>query len=260
MSVQWYYVRGESKVGPVDQAEIESLYGNQTLNSGSYVWRKGFTDWEKIKNTSDLSYLSARERTAERELPPSFDSFKQEIDWAGMDENDQIIHIKIGHDRGAGEVEYGPFSITQLKRAYNEHRINEKSYIFTKGMKNWDLLGDTALFSRLTSQTALITEKDRRKNVRRPMTAKIMFHDNSQVYDGICRDISVGGMQVLVSNFPGKVGEKIMLNIHPDNSEYCFTASGEVIRLLEGNQGLSLRFSALEESAHKAISSYIENN
>ena len=86
---------------------------------------------------------------------------------------------------------------------------------------------------------------------------RLFFHDNSQVYEGICRDISVGGLQILVSDFPCNVGDKVSMNVHPDNTDYHFTASGKVVRKLDGDAGFSLRFEDLSNEASQAISTYI---
>ena len=81
--------------------------------------------------------------------------------------------------------------------------------------------------------------------------------NNKKVFEGICRDVSVGGMQVLIDQFPGKAGEKISINVHPENSDYHFVASGQIVRLLEGNNGFSFRFQQLSDEAKKAIEKYV---
>jgi c-di-GMP-binding flagellar brake protein YcgR len=67
-------------------------------------------------------------------------------------------------------------------------------------------------------------------------------------------------MQILVDNFKGHAGDKITINVHPENSDYHFTASGLVVRILEGNSGFSFRFHALSEEAKRAIEKYIQEN
>ena len=262
MAANWYYAQGKERVGPVEERDISTLYGTGQLNEDSYVWRKGFKGWEKLREVTEFSYLFTSSGTQEHKVPSGLDS-AEEIDWEGMDKNNPVIFIKIGRDRGQGgnETEYGPYSINQLKRAYNEKRINDRSYAFTTGMANWVLLGDSPLFALISSDQAVnITDQDRRQSVRRPVTSKIIFHDNRKVFDGICRDISVGGMQILVNNFSGQRGESVTLNVHPDNSEYCFTAKGTVVRVLENKQGFSLRFSDLSQEAHRAITSYLNKD
>ena len=259
----WYYVVGRERNGPVAKQEIEKLYRFGTLNKESHVWREGFSNWEKLKKTEDFSSLFVSQGLPPELNIPDLPSLEQEAPREPLDDlepDEKGIHVKVGYDRGGEEVEYGPYSINQLKRAYKEKRINDKSYIFVTGMQNWVLLGDSPLFSQLSTDSVNLTEQDRRKSVRRPVTANIIFHNNQKVYDGICRDISIGGMQVLVGDFPACVGEAVTLNVHPDNSGHSFTAKGKIVRLLDGGQGFSLRFSQLDQQAKESLLSYIEQS
>ncbi len=290
MSTQWYYVQGSERVGPVDQSDIENLFHEGTLTPDSYVWRKGFDNWRNLNTVEEFGALimgsgdenqpqeddptpiQATEQAQEESAASDEVSFIPQMDEAGdsgeasfdlqsIDSHSKVFSIKVGFDRGGSEAEYGPFSLEQLKRAYEEKRINEKTFIFTPGMTTWVLLGDFERFDDIAGTLPpQISEEDRRFNVRKPFVARLFFHDNKQVYEGICRDISVGGLQVLVSDFPCQVGEKISMNVHPDNSDYHFTASGKVVRKLEGDTGFSLRFEDLSPDAHSAIQSYINEH
>ena len=259
----WYYVLGQERIGPVEKEEIEKLYQFGPLNKDSHVWRKGFSNWGKLGQVEDFSSLfNVQALPPEPNLPepPKTTQEKSEVKWDSFGPDEKVIHIKIGYDRGMEEVEYGPYSLNQLKRAYQEKRINDKSYVFISGMKNWVLLGDSPIFSQLSSGRANITEKDRRKSVRKPVTASVIFHNNEKVFDGICRDISIGGMQVLVGNFSACIGDQVTLNVHPDNSEHSFATQGKIVRLLDGGQGFSLRFFNLGPDAKKSLLSYIDQN
>ena len=87
-----------------------------------------------------------------------------------------------------------------------------------------------------------------------------MYIENKkEVFVGICRDISVGGMQVLVDHFPGRVGEKIAINVHPENTEYNFVADGKIVRSLDGGQGFSFRFMNLSSESQNAIQRYLDS-
>lgn len=278
MSTGWYYVQGSERVGPVEQSDIENLFHEGTLNPESYVWRKGFDNWKNLNEVEDFSSLisggssqsSMPEETEELSAPEDDVSFIPQMDEgpqnSGFDVTSiaphaKVFSIKVGLDRGGSESEFGPFSMEQLKRAYQENRINEKTFIFTPGMETWEFLGDFSRFNEIAGELPPeISESDRRFNIRKPFVARLFFHDNKQVYEGICRDISVGGLQVLVSDFPCEVGEKVSMNVHPDNTDYHFTASGKVVRKLEGDTGFSLRFEDLTQDAHNAIQSYINEN
>lgn len=272
MAENWYYVDGSERVGPVAKSEIENLFEVGKLNSDSFIWTKGYENWKKLEEVDDFSNLLENtfddsEDEEDFETPVEMRVEKAEIenerptfDFSDINPDEKRITIKIGLDRGADEAEYGPFSLNQLKQAFIEKRINARTLVFTSGMSNWTFLADLPIYQELFEEMPpVIDESERRTNSRKPFVARMFFHDQSNVFEGVCRDISVGGLQILVSSFPGKVGEVVSLNVHPDNSEYCFVASGKIVRLLDGGQGFSLRFTDMSEEAKKSISEYINN-
>lgn len=266
----WYYVDGSERVGPVDESKLESLVKSGHLTEESYVWKKGFTNWTKLKDVSELSHLLV----VDEEEIPSFEvsgnDFPPIIDQGGsapsftfenLGPKDKVISIKIGIDRGGSEVEYGPYTLEELKKAFHENRINEKTLCFIPGMKEWIFLSDIPKFKELFGVTPpMVSDVDRRRNSRRPFVARMFLHDSRELLEGVCRDISIGGMQILVSDFPYDLGDEISLNVHPDNDLYNFVATGLLVRKLEGNQGFAIRFVNLSDEAEKAIYSYLNNN
>jgi len=247
----WYYVEGKDRVGPVDEAKLAELLKGGTLDSESYVWTKGFDNWKKFNEVSELEYLLNEDAPSE--------AIQSDFDWNGVSKSEKIFMIKIGIDRGSQEVEYGPYNLDELSQAFAEKRINEKTLIYVPGqMKEWIFLADVPIYEKLfNTMPPVIDEIDRRKNQRKPFVARMFFHDEEEFFEGVCRDISVGGLQILVSNFPGNVGDEVSMNVHPDNSDYCFTAKGEIVRLLDGGQGFSLRFMTLNDEAKSSIESYV---
>ncbi|MBK23462.1 MAG: hypothetical protein CME70_05590 [Halobacteriovorax sp.] len=272
MSKNWWYVEGSDRKGPVEESELANFLETGVLNSDSYIWTKGFENWVKFHEVDELSHLlgGGNSPSLEPEEPaPSMEMDrspaieKSSIDLNSIGINERVFYIKTGMDRNANDsgAEYGPFSLDQLKRLFEENRINEKTYIFTTGMDNWTLLADFEVYSKISGTTPPeVKEDERRAHVRKPFVANMYFHDQSQLYEGVCRDISVGGMQVLVSNFPGKINDEVTMNVHPENSEYCFVASGKIVRILDGNSGFSLRFDSIGDDARGAINNYLESN
>lgn len=267
MSKNWWYVEGSDRKGPVEEEALKGLLDSGILNSDSYIWTKGFENWIKFNEVDELKHLLGSKSSEEIAVPevdrsPAIE--KSTIDLSQIGENERILYIKTGMDRNANDsgAEYGPFSLDQLGRLFKENRINEKTYIFTTGMENWSLLADFELFSKISGGEAhaSVEDDERRSHVRKPFVANMYFHDQSQLFEGVCRDISVGGMQVLISNFPGKINDEVTMNVHPENSEYCFVASGKIVRILDGNSGFSLRFEAIGDDAMSAINNYLESN
>lgn len=272
----WYYVEGRERVGPVDEEKIISMIEGGILDEESFLWTKGFDDWKKLSEIPELkNYLRSTDQDDDGALSedyPSTVEYSEEasiddippfvnegLDWNQISLDAPIFMIKIGLDRGTQEAEYGPYSLNQLKKAFDQNRINEKTYIFSNGMENWIFLADLPLFETVFGALPpAIDEGDRRVHTRKPFVARMFFHDNKELFEGICRDVSVGGLQILVADFPASVGDVITMNVHPDNSSYNFVAKGKVVRVLDGKQGFSLRFIELNDNALEAISNFIE--
>lgn len=254
----WYYVQGKDRVGPVEEAELGNLLGNGTLNSESFIWTKGFDNWKKFSDVTELAHLLNTSSEASDSSSPE----EKSIDWNSISKSEKIFMIKIGIDRGAEEVEYGPYSLNELSQAFAEKRINEKTLIFVPGkMNEWGFLADIPVFEEVfNTLPPVIDEIDRRKNSRKPFVARMFFHDEEKLFEGVCRDISIGGLQILVSEFPGSIGDDVTMNVHPDNSDYSFTAKGQIVRLLDGGQGFSLRFMNLSDEAKSSIENYVNRN
>lgn len=263
MSNSWYYVDRGNRVGPVSEEDLEALISQSKLGEEDYIWRKGFPDWKKIKDVDEVQHFLARSRPSSvqdhtRMSPMASTASDIPINWNAINHDEKLFYVLIGADRGTPPVTYGPYSLDMVIRLFQEKRINGKTYFWCKGMGSWTFLAETPLFQKYLGQGPLkIEDSDRRGSPRRPFVARMFFHNNEQLFEGLCRDISIGGVQVLISNFPGTVGDRISLNVHPENSDLHFVASGEIVRMLDGGQGFSFRFINLATEAAEMIKSYI---
>ena len=258
MSVDWYFVEGEKRVGPVKEEDLVKKIKDGTLGQDNFVWKKGFDNWKKLKDVNELSDIGDESS----EIPTIVKSSnKRDINWDLIKENEKVFLIKIGIDRGEEEVEYGPYSLNILKKAALEGRINGKTLLFVSGMNSWEFISDLPIYDYIfDDKREDLSGDDRRKNKRKPFVARMFYHNDSIVYEGICRDISVGGLQVLVDGFPGEIGDDISLNVHPENTDFSFVAGGKIVRILDGDQGFSLRFIGLSDEAKDSIEAYLEKN
>ncbi len=274
MADSWYYVQKGNRHGPVALEVIQQMIANSDLNSADYVWKKGFENWKKIKEIPEFEekqkpapvaaaptpVFKAPESPKAPEAPANKLEFK-EVSFKTLSPDERIIFIRIGNDRGDAPSDYGPFSLQQLKQLFKENRINGKTMLFVPGMKEWRVLGDLPEYQEIFEELPpVIQESDRRGAIRKPFIARLFVQNNKKVFEGICRDISVGGMQVLTDEFKGQSGDRITINVHPENSDYHFTANGVVVRILEGNSGFSFRFQGLSDEAKRSVEKYLQEN
>lgn len=262
----WYYVHKGNRQGPVALDVITNMIAKQELTANDFVWKKGFDNWKKIKEVPELEGKSAVPAPQVQETftaPSASVESKTEAAFSLKDINpeDRSLFIRIGNDRGEAPSDYGPFSLKQLKQLFKENRVNGKTFVFSPGMKDWRVLGDLPEYEEIFEEMPpIIKDLDRRSAARKPFVARLFIQNNKKLFEGICRDISIGGMQVLVDEFKGQTGDKISINVHPENSDYHFAASGVVVRILEGNSGFSFRFQGLSEEAKRAIDKYVQEN
>lgn len=52
--VNWYYVIGSERVGPVSVSALKVLFSNGEINNDTYIWKKGFANWERLRDVSEL--------------------------------------------------------------------------------------------------------------------------------------------------------------------------------------------------------------
>lgn len=288
MADNWYYVQKGNRQGPVAIEALAEMVAKQELKTEDFVWKKGFDNWKKIKDVPELQAAMKAEpelRTVPaappapaapapeptpvkaapaNEFPAAPVMHKEEKEFSFIsikDHDDRVIFLRIGNDRGGATTDYGPFSLNQVKKLFKENRINGKTFLFTSGMKEWKILGDIADYEQVFEELPpVLKDTDRRTSTRKPFIARLFVQNNRKLFEGLCRDISIGGMQVLVNDFKGTAGDKISINVHPDNTDYHFTAAGVVVRMLEGNSGFSFRFQTLSDEAKSAIEKYVQDN
>jgi hypothetical protein len=259
MADKWYYVQDGNRHGPVAVEVIEQMMNQGDLKAEDFVWKKGFENWKKIKDVSELEEKESL--TIPAPILPEIKESIKDLSLKDLNPEERLLFVRIGTDRGGVPNDYGPFSLKQLKQLFKENRINGKTLVFIKGLKEWKFLADYPEFQEIFEEVPpVIQESDRRQAVRKPFIARLFIQNNKNLYEGICRDISIGGMQILVDDFKGAAGDKITINVHPENSDYHFTSSGVVVRILEGNSGFSFRFIGLSDEAKRAIEKYLQEN
>ena len=164
--VSWYYVQGTERVGPVGVETLKELFLKEEINLESYVWRKGFQNWERLKDVSELNFEKSEEvpkpkieRRVDNKIAQKEKEITEELsgessvetslsfNWESISDEDELFFLKIGHDRKAHlDTElFGPYSLKELHDAIEEKRINNRTLIFAAGMPGWVEIGDTPL-------------------------------------------------------------------------------------------------------------------
>jgi hypothetical protein len=273
----WYVALNERWVGPMSASEIYEKIQLQQLSWAHFVWKKGQSSWKRICDVKTFQAAVPHEpaKGVQKEVKASVNPVVRQAatrksgspvpppapSKAPSEPRIWYLHYN--------ETQFGPFTADEIKRYLKIGKIHLQVYGWRDGMKSWDRLGSLPEFQTQGTPPPKSTggasrSAEQRNNPRRPLVAKILISDEQTVIVGVCRDISIGGLQVLTEKIPGKVGMKLKMNISPSTNEAgnrieSFVAEGVIVRILEDGRGFSFRFERLSDRARQAIESFIES-
>ncbi len=248
---EWFLALGKKSLGPFSASELYEMIQKQEVTMAHFACKKGMKDWKRICEMRPFSELSPQ--APETEVPPAKQS--PEIRKAAVK--------KVQRDNWylyVDQVQKGPFSTEEVQRLVDLERVVGDAQIWQDGMKGWAAISEIEPFKKSVKKApAQEKNKNQRTASRRPLVARIFVSNEETMVIGICRDISVGGMQVLTDRIPGNVGARIRLNVSPSDAKELspFVAEGEIVRVLEDGLGFSFRFDELDSNARKSIQAFI---
>jgi hypothetical protein len=286
----WYVALGTRWLGPMTASDIYEKILNHKLTWAHYVWRPGQKEWNRVCDVE--AFQSAVPHQPDKSVQKAVQEVVRSVKGAGRSVSKASSHLKSSAKNSVkkpvkklrngdlktwylyyNQSQFGPFSQEEIERFIQIGKIHGRVYGWCKGMRNWVYLEQIEALKRQFPATQFsnagpksdVSEFEQRQAPRRPLVAKILMTNEQSVIVGVCRDISVGGLQVLSQKVPGKVGTKLKMNISPSTNKAGemiepFVADGVIARILEDGRGFSFRFEQLSDRARKAIESYIESS
>ena len=300
---QWYIALGERWMGPLSAADVYQKILASEITWAHFVWKTGQPDWKRICDvkTFQAAVPTLPAKTMQQEVK---DASKPNIVATQRSTTRAAAQRKVAPavsvDASEGRIwflfynesQYGPFSSEEISRFLQVGKIHGRVHIWRDGLADWARLetierfaGDVAESKRVRDQKKTATPpaapggakptkvskqeakaEEQRRAPRMPLVAKILMANQQDVMVAVCRDISIGGMQVLTDQIPGKSGDRIKLNVSPagrgssgeGTDIEAFVAEGVIVRILEDGRGFSFRFDRLPDSSRKAIEKYIQ--
>lgn len=252
---KWFTVVNARPVGPLSAKDIVTRIQANELNFASHVWKEGFSGWTRIYDVIDFKPLLPAEPSAA--LIAGFQKPAAQSAPPPMAPKPDLRTWYIYLD----EANYGPISDPEVATLIQAGRITPATYMWQKGFADWMPAKDVPAWSKAFNQApapaAVQKQFDKRAAPRKPFETRILLTDGKEVGWAICRDISVGGMQVLMDQSPGPAGTELKLNVNPQGNIPGFACEGTVVRILEDGRGFSFRFKTLSPEARAAIENYI---
>ena len=254
-SLKWYTYINARPAGPLSAKEIVQKIQSGELNFGSHVWKDGYQGWTRLYDVIDFKPLLPAEPPASliAEIQKSFQGTPPPLSPRQKEElRTWFIYLE--------DSNYGPVSDIEVVRMFELGQVNGATYMWKKGFSDWQQAATIPDWSQqigALKNTEAKLPSDKRSAPRKPFEAKVLLTDGKEVGWAVCRDISVGGMQVLMDRSPGQVGTILKLNVNSHGPIPSFACEGTIVRILEDGRGFSFRFSALSAEAKSAIEKYI---
>lgn len=251
---EWFYAVGENYRGPFKGEEIYQKLQSKELSWIDYIYREAEGQWMRVADHPAFKSLQpSPPKPKPVAAPPPPPARQPEIRWF-LFQND---------------TQTGPYNAQELIRLKSAGQIQANAFVWQDQYTEWKPFNDIGELQAPAASTgapkapapAAAPSKpvDKRAAPRKPLLAQIYLTNQSDLVTGVCRDISVGGMQVLTDKVPGQVGTTIQLNVAPpaDSGLKPFVAEGVIVRILEDRRGFSFRFTQISNDAKKSIESYI---
>jgi hypothetical protein len=258
---EWFIAVGEDWIGPLRVREIHEKIEKQELSWLHYAWKKGLAGWTRVCDL-DVFQDSQPQKPSQAALSDLEKGEKPKLKKvATQSKKSWFVYYN--------ESQYGPFSVEEIQRYLATGRMTPRVFGWTQGMEKWERLERIEAFSSSVKQESLPKEsakeqkeqekEEQRQAPRRPVVARIIFTNQEEVILGVCRDISIGGMQVLTDRIPGPMGTKIRLNVSASGPRVIesFVAEGLIVRILEDGRGFSFRFNELSADSRAKIEEYL---
>lgn len=280
---RWFVSIGEQSVGPMTSAEVYDKVRTGEISWVHFVWSEGQAQWTRLCDTPAFQVAVPKAPTAKPTAPSSA---KKAPPPPTQDSRPWFLFYN--------DSQFGPFSSAEVDRYLRVGKLHGRVHAWKDGMDGWVRLETISEFREAVAEAAQVRSStpppekgtaareydlapaqatphsDKRGAPRFPLVARLLVANQASVSVAICRDISVGGMQVLTDRIPGPVGTHIKLNVSPapvapkgkkpKATIEPFVAEGDVVRILEDGRGYSFRFKKLSEKSRKAVEKYIRDN
>jgi len=221
---QWFLYYNDSQFGPFSEEEVRRFLKIGKIHGRVHAWKDGMPGWLRLEKVSGFEEdVAEAARVRESKMQAASPRISATAAQAA-----QAGHAPSGKSAAAAKPEVSAPSGARLKAS---------------------------------SPAPSGVRAEQRKSPRRPLLARVIFAQGEEVAVGVCRDVSVGGMQVLTDRIPGVPGSQIKLNVSApgEKGPKPFVAGGVIVRVLEDGRGFSFRFDRLPDESRKIIEDYIRS-
>lgn len=169
-----------------------------------------------------------------------------------------------------GDQLQGPFTVSELIELIDSRHLDLTAFVWKQGFADWMRICDVEFFQEkfasspkqdLLEAAKRLEEgrkREQRQTPRAPFEVRVLLTNGDDVGWGVCRDISLGGMQVLMNYVPGPVGTELRIHVNGYRGISGFDCSGKIVRAGNDKRSFSLEFTKLPDKAKESLARFIE--
>ncbi len=266
----WYYVVGSERLGPISEDMMKTLINNAEITADTYVWKKGFSGWERKKDVAELQFTnitplaevfdevneiplvaqaSTEVKEVKKEQSPEVNF---NFDWDFIKEDDELFYIRIGKDRKNfnGTDIFGPYSLVELREALTEKRINHSTLLFSPGMTAWMKIQSTPKVAGLRGAGASDTLDTLEHIMLKEVPLMLVISHSGQVLVTVIKQASARDCSVLGSGpFESYQGQTVLASLYMGNEIKSRNLKVRIENYHRFDQRVSLQFEYLDSDA-----------
>lgn len=252
--VNWFYVVGSERVGPVSEIMLKGLITAGEINADSYVWRKGFSGWERLKDVAELNGADSSSENVEAEAAVVEEENSPEVrfnfDWNKVKEQEEQFYLRIGHDRKnfEGTDIYGPYSLTELREALTDKRINQNTLIFAPGMDGWMKIQHTPASAGLSG-----TGSSKDLTIEEVPLMIVLNHSPLPLVTVVKKAGAVGGRLLGAGPFGEYTGQTLLATLYAGNEVKARNLKVRIDQYHTKEQTIEFAFESLDSQAKKIM-------
>lgn len=241
----WYYVKNNSRVGPLKESQLMHLFEKKEIDLKVYFWTQGEANWKMGVEFSELQQsvekLNINKKSEENQ--PKLSS----LIWAQISYQTQIIFLK-AKDSNL----FGPFSLAMLENLQKQKRVSATDQCIVPGMDTWEVLYNAFPKSFQKPNNLTFTQSNYDCYEEVPISARVKFLGES--FWCILRDFSLSGTQILTSQLKANRGDKLVVEVITSHSSHSLIPiQAKVARVLNENLGYFLLFDKISPKSSEIL-------
>ena len=252
----WYIRKGQDLSGPFTTKGLRQEIESRKFVATDRVWMPGSEiEWQELRTIEEFLDLF-KVANAETVLLEVDEDEATVIDQSRPKPQNQVVwYLQFKDGRT------GPFTVSELSTVLQFKDLTPPVYCWRTGWKDWKPVGEVEELSQSRSspnpkvKKAVDAVDEKRGNKRSPLMATVSLVGEKARVIGICRNISLTGMQVLGSLIPGGVGTNHSFEVFPSLKSHVrsFRVSGTIVRILKDRPGFAMKFSPLSREVQEAL-------